>query len=394
MKTKLPAFARSYLAALRSHLKEDAGLAPVAAKALGLRAVKVGLETLDLAKVHEDSLIAIVSPNEPASVREKMIRRAGQFFAEAITPIELTHRGAVEANRHLKVMVDELMQRTDELTESNQELLNEISQRKALEESLRTSEQTSSQLLKKSSVLQEELRLLSRRLLSVQEEERKRISRELHDLIAQTLTGINLQLAMLKSKAISDAEEFHNKIELTQQLIEKSVDAVHRFARDLRPAVLDDLGLIPALQSYSQRFMKDTGIRVSLTAFAGVEKLNNVSRTVLYRVTQEALNNVAQHANASRTGVKIQQQQGTVRMEIHDNGKGFEVDGDAFFGKQSKRLGLLGMRERVEMVGGKFNVESAPGKGTTVCVEIPHQDKKPSKPRSKKALPKNTPKSK
>jgi signal transduction histidine kinase len=233
--TKLPAFARSYLAALRKHVKDDAASVPIAAKALGLRAVEVGLETLDLAKIHEEALIAVVSPDEPASARGKKVRLAGQFFAEAITPIELTHRGAREANVHLKVMVEELVQRTNELTDSNQALLNEISQRKALEESLRNSEQASRQLLEKSCVLQEELRLLSRRLLSVQEEERKRISRELHDLIAQTLTGINLQLAMLKSKAISDTKEFYEKLELTRQLVEKSVDAVHRFARDLRP---------------------------------------------------------------------------------------------------------------------------------------------------------------
>lgn len=393
MRTKLSRFLPDYLTALRKYLKEDAASVPVAANALGLRAVKGGMETLDLAKVHGEALIAVVSPNETEVVREKLIRRAGEFFAEAISPIELTHRGALEANGRLNVMVEELMQRTDELSHSNQELQNEISRRKTLEESLRASELKSSQRLEKSCVLQEELRLLSRRLLFVQEEERKRISRELHDLIAQTLTGINLQLAMLKSKAVSEAEEFHQKIELTQQLIEKSVDAVHRFALDLRPSVLDDLGLIPALQSHLEGFLKDTGIRVSITAFAGVEKLNNISRTVLFRVAQEALSNVAQHANASQAKVEIHQLQDTVCMEIHDNGKGFHVDGDVFFGKGSNRLGLLGMRERVEMVGGKFRVESSLGKETTVSVEIPQTDTKPKRPRSK-ALAKKTPESK
>ncbi|NCF85995.1 MAG: hypothetical protein GWQ08_10765 [Verrucomicrobiaceae bacterium] len=374
MKTKLLGFARSYMTALSSHLKDGSASTPNEAKALGESAVDAGLETLDLAKVHEEALIAVVPPSEPASVRESMIRRAGQFFAEAVTPIELTHRAALEANVHLKIMVDELVQRADELNESNQELLTEISRRKTLEESLRASEATSSDRLEKSCVLQEELRQLSRRLLSVQEEERKRISRELHDLVSKTLAGINLQLAMLKTKAVSDAEEFHQKIELTQRLIEESVDSVHRFARDLRPTVLDDLGLIPALKSYLKGFMKDTGIRVSLTAFRGVEKLSNVNRTVLYRVVQEALNNVAQHAKASHAEVRILKLQETVCMEIHDNGKGFQVDDDAIFGERSKRLGLLGMRERVEMVEGKFRVASAPGKETTGYVEIPHLD--------------------
>ncbi|MGK0186279.1 MAG: signal transduction histidine kinase [Verrucomicrobiales bacterium] len=394
VKIHLPAFFRRYRLALRKHVKGDAALVPADAEELGQRAAEVGLETLDLAKVHEEALVEVVSPDETASEQDELTERANQFFTEAITPIELTHRGALEANEHLKVMVEELMHRTDELTESNQELRSEISQRKALEESLRTSEQTSSQLLRKSCALQEELRLLSRRLLSSQEDERKRISRELHDLIAQTLTGINLQLSLIKTKATSNAEEFHQKIELTQRLIEESVDTVHRFARDLRPTVLDDLGLIPALQSYLKSFMKDTGIRVSLSAFAGVEKLNNANRTMLYRVAQEALTNVAQHAKASRAEVKIHQRQETVCMEIHDNGKGFQIADDAFFGEQSKRLGLLGMRERVEMVDGSFRVESAPGKETTVSVEIPHLlDTKPEKPGSKKA-PRAIPKSK
>jgi signal transduction histidine kinase len=385
MKTKLPRFWRNYLAALRKYLEGDAASVPVAANALGRRAVESGMETLTMAKVHEDALTAIVSQDDTESEREILIRRAGEFFAEAITPIELTHSGALEANAHLKVMVDELMLRTDELTDSNQELLIEISRRQASEESLRTSEQTSSQLLKKSCALQEELRLLSRRLISAQEEERKRISRELHDLIAQTLTGINLQLASLKSKTLSDKKGLNKDIERTEQLVVDSVEAVHRFALDLRPTVLDDLGLIPALKSYLTSFMKDTGIRGSLTAFAGIEKLNNVSRTVLYRVAQEALSNVSKHAKASHTEVKIHKGVNSVCMEIHDNGEGFHVDGDGHStSEQSKRLGLLGMRERVEMVGGKFHVKSAPGKETTVCVEIPQLDTKPEKSQSKK----------
>jgi len=385
VKAKLPAFTRSYLQALHTYLRDDAGLEPVAAKGLGLRAAADGLETLALAKIHEEALITIVSPNEIASVRESLIRRAGQFFAEAITPIELTHRGALEGNAELKVTVGKLTQRTRELAESNEELLKEIRHRREVEESLRASEKTSSKLLEESCQLQENLRLLSRRLLSVQEEERKRISRELHDLIAQTLTGINLQLSMLRSKADSDLKEFNEKIDRTQRLVEKSVDIVHRFARDLRPAVLDDLGLIPALQTYLKSFMEDTGIRVTLTAFADVEKLDNAGRTVLYRVAQEALVNVAKHAKASRTEVRIHQRHESVCMEIHDNGKGFQVDDGVFFGKQSKRLGLLGMRERVEMVGGKFCVKSAPGKETTVCVDIPQPAATLRKFRNKKS---------
>lgn len=244
-----------------------------------------------------------------------------------------------------------------------------------MEESLRTSETTSSRLLEKSRQMQDELRHLSRRLLSAQEDERKRISRELHDVIAQTLTAINVRLATLKSQSTANTKDLHEKIAITQRLVEESVDIVHRFARDLRPSVLDDLGLVPALRSYIASFSKQTGIRVTFVAFADVEKLNGAARTTLYRVTQEALTNVARHAKASRAKVSIRKLRGAVSMDIHDNGRGFRVEGAAL-AKNKNRLGLLGMKERMEMIGGTFCVESAPGQQTTIRVEIP--DEKPA----------------
>jgi signal transduction histidine kinase len=152
--------------------------------------------------------------------------------------------------------------------------------------------------------------------------------------------------------------------------VEKSVDIVHRFARELRPAMLDDLGLIPALHSYMTGFTKATGIRVSLTAFAGVKELNSAKRTALYRVAQEALTNIARHAQASRGEVIIERLANDVRMQIKDNGKSFDVE-RVLRSKRIRRLGLLGMRERVEMIGGRFMVESAPGQGTTIQAQIP-----------------------
>ncbi|HRH98747.1 MAG TPA: sensor histidine kinase, partial [Prosthecobacter sp.] len=233
------------------------------------------------------------------------------------------------------------------------------------------SEQTSSRLLEKSRQMQEELRHLSRQLLSAQEEERRKISRELHDVIAQTLTGINVRLAALKGESAASIKDLQSKITSTQRLVEKSVDIIHRFARELRPTVLDDLGLIPALQSFLKGYMEDTGIRVTLTVFAGIEHSDSDTRTVLYRIAQEALANVSRHSKASHADVSIQETEGLIRMEIKDDGQGFEVDGTTQAKTKNNRLGLLGMRERVEMVGGTFCVESTPGTGTTVRVEIP-----------------------
>jgi signal transduction histidine kinase len=153
-------------------------------------------------------------------------------------------------------------------------------------------------------------------------------------------------------------------------MVEKSVNIVHQFARDLRPTVLDDLGLIPALHSFLKDFTKRAKVRVHFTAFAKVEQLSSARRTVLYRVAQSALTNVAQHAEATQVDVSIQKVSNTVRLEIHDNGKSFDVE-QVLFAKRYKRLGLLSMRERVEMVGGGFSVASAPGQGTTICARVP-----------------------
>ena len=370
MGRKLNGLSQRYVVALRKHLKQAARASLHPAQGLGRRAMALGLETLDLARFHEQALITLVLPAYSPGTRDRMIRRAGTFFAEAITPIEKTHRAARETNSQLVQLNQALHRRSLDLTASNRQLQQEILQRKSVEESLRKSEQHYSQLLEQSRHMQEELRLLSRQLLSAQEEERKMISRELHDQIAQTLTGINVRLASLKTESTLNNKGLQKKISSTQRLVEKSVDIVHRFARELRPTVLDDLGLIPALHSFMKSFAARTGVRTSLTAFAAVEQLATAKRTVLFRVAQEALTNVARHAQASRVEVSIQKLPDCICMRIKDDGKSFQVQ-RVLLAQGSKHLGLLGMRERLEMVGGRFDVESVAGTGTTIQAQIP-----------------------
>jgi len=370
MKGKLTGLSRQYHAALRKHLKQGPWAGLQQAKGLGRQAVTIGLETLELARIHEQALIKLVLPSDSPATRDAMVRKAGTFFAEAITPIEKTHRTAREANVQLNQMIEKLSRRSVDLAASNRQLKQEIAQRKSVEEALRKSEQHHGQLLEQSRRMQEQLRFLSRQLLSAQEEERKKISRELHDVIAQTLTTINVQLAALKKEAAVNSRGLDRKIARTQQLVERSVNIVHRFARELRPTVLDDLGLIPALHAFMKSFRRQTGIHVSLSAFAEVEQVNGDKRTVLYRVAQEALTNVARHAQASQANVRIQKLDGAICMKIKDNGKGFQTE-RVLHRKKKNRLGLLGMRERLEMVSGNFSIQSAPGKGTTVLAQIP-----------------------
>jgi PAS domain S-box-containing protein len=261
----------------------------------------------------------------------------------------------------------------EDMSLRNVKLNLEIARRKVIADDLRAHRKEQSQLLRQSRVQQKQLREFSHRIMNAQEDERKRISRELHDVIAQTLVSINVHLAVLDQGSAASPETLQQQISKTRLLVEQAVKIVHDFARDLRPTMLDDLGLIPALQMYMKQFMADTGIRVSLKAFARIDQSATMVRTVLYRIAQEALTNVARHAKASHVEVTIEPVEEIIRMTIKDDGQGFQISGKAG-SKKKTRLGLIGMRERVEMIGGTFRMDSAPGGPTTVHVEIPATD--------------------
>jgi len=270
---------------------------------------------------------------------------------------------------------EEAQRRIETLAVTNQELKNEILRRQAVETALKNSEQTQAQLLAQSTHLQEQLRRLSHQVLDAQEEERKRISRELHDDIAQTLTAILVHLMVLKPQASANAKGAWNKdvqrtVARIERLVRNSVNIVRRFARALRPALLD-LGLTPALESLIKDFVERTKLEVELDASTGLEELNGVQRTALYRVVQQALANVAQHAHARHVTVTFSRVGEVVEAAIHDDGKSFDVKRALSVTRRNARLGLIGMRERVEMLGGVFCVESAPGRGTTISARVP-----------------------
>ncbi len=370
MKRTLFNLSRRYQDGLRAHLEKGRRTGLELARGIGSEALAAGMQMLDVATLHEQTLVCELLPDCPANKRAALIKQAGIFLAVVIGPIEETQRSARDASLHLKKIVETLSLRTVQLAASNLELSREITQRKAVEKELRKSERQHAQSLQNSNRQQEQFRRMSRQILLAQEDERKRISRELHDVIAQTLTGINIRLAALKNEAALNIQGLELNIARTQQLVAESVNIVHEFARELRPAALDDLGLIPALHSFLKGFTTRTGVRAHLTAFAGVEQLDMAVRTALFRVAQEALTNVARHAQASRLDINIQKLSDCICMKIKDNGKSFNV-GHVMRANRGNRLGLLGMRERVEMVGGKFSVESTPDNGTTIEARIP-----------------------
>lgn len=363
--------ARQYLKALRTFLANKNERALHQAYELGRRTIADGLGVIDMAKIHEEVLQNILPKSTSAKESLRLARSAGAFLAESLSPFEMTHRGFRNANQTLRELNEELGEKNHQLASANQKLKREISVRKQAEKELRESEEHYRELLVQARMMQENLRYLSCQILNVQEEERKRISRELHDEVGQALTAVNVNLAVLK-KAANGHVPLRQKIQDAQQLLERTMQTVHNFSRELRPAMLDDLGLVPALRSFVKDFSGRTGVSVHFNASADVEKMETDQKTVFYRVAQEALTNIAKHAQATEGRVLLRRHGQGIRMEVRDNGKSFCVaDHLAPDKKGKKRLGLIGIQERVRLANGKCELESTPGKGTRIRIWIP-----------------------
>jgi signal transduction histidine kinase len=210
-----------------------------------------------------------------------------------------------------------------------------------------------------------EVQQLSARLVEAQEQERRSIARELHDEVGQSLTGVLVEMANLSTLIrTGDPEPLAAKAGEIKKLVESSIGVVRNMALLLRPAMLDDLGLVPALEWQAREVSKRSGVWVEVDAEGVPEELPEEHKTSVYRIVQEALHNAVQHAEARRILVTVKQEGPRLRVTIEDDGKGFEP-------LRTKGMGLLGMEERVSHLGGTFAVESAPGRGATLRVSLP-----------------------
>ena len=212
--------------------------------------------------------------------------------------------------------------------------------------------------------------MLLSRLVAVQEEERRRIAQDLHDHLGQQLTALNMKLdGAIRPAADGDGTRHLSEARAMLRRIDDDVDAL---AWQLRPAMLDDDGFIPALR----RYVEDWSARYHVPADFWTDDLidspgflTSEAETNLYRITQEALNNIAKYAGAANVEILLKRRGDSVVLLIQDDGAGFDV---AEFGeRKSKTMGLVGMRERAGLVGGTFQIESAPGEGTTLYVQVP-----------------------
>ena len=313
---------------------------------------------------------------------ESRLARLLELVAEAAGSVTLLERpvGTTTLLRSLEVALNsrrrqyqvrdflEEQRRTERaLKEAHEQLGNRAKQLQTLVDSRTAKLVESNERLRREMAEREQLR---RKLLHAQEEERRRIARELHDQMGQNLTALNVGLkSLLGGRSRSG---LGSRVQRLQELATQTARDLHRVAVELRPAALDDLGLVKAIRALADTWSARYGIEVDFEAGqyqpAGI---SNEIETILYRIIQESLNNVAKHSGATRVALVLRHTADHVHAIIEDDGHGFDAGTISQSGNGSGRLGLLGIQERLGLVGGSLSVESAPGGGATLIVRIP-----------------------
>jgi signal transduction histidine kinase len=232
-------------------------------------------------------------------------------------------------------------------------MVEDITERKRAEEELRRS--------------LDRLRALAARLQRAREEERTSVAREIHDQLGQALTAIKIDLSSVIRELPKDKK---GRCESILELVDQTIQSVRRIASELRPAILDALGLVAAVEWAAEEFEVRTGIKCRLDLPQEDIVIEQERATALFRILQETLTNVVRHAHATEVNVRLAKEEGRLTLNIRDNGKGIDAEQLSF----SRSLGILGMRERAWLLGGELDISGAPGKGTTVRVRIPAED--------------------
>jgi len=207
--------------------------------------------------------------------------------------------------------------------------------------------------------------------ITAQEDERKRISRELHDEFGQTLTGLIMSIESMADMVTPEQAKLKSKMESAKSLVVRALEEIRRLTLNLRPSALDDLGLVIAIRTYASTHLENLGIKVKFESKGFSERLNPVVETSLFRIVQEAINNIVKHAGAKNVHIKLTAGEGRVTVTIEDDGKGFDGGAALRSRSGSESLGLVGIQERTTLLGGTFSIKSRPGEKTRLKVEIP-----------------------
>ena len=213
----------------------------------------------------------------------------------------------------------------------------------------------------------EELRNLSAHLLSVREEERTRMAREIHDELGQALTALKMDVSWLNRRHLGEDAAFKNKLASMEEVIDQTIETVQKLSGELRPGILDDLGLAAAIEWQAEEFQKRTAIECQVALSPEAVTLNREQATTMFRIFQETLTNVIRHARATKVEVRLEEENGNIVLEVNDNGRGIT---QAELG-DPKAFGLIGMRERVKYIHGEITIAGSPGKGTRITVTLP-----------------------
>lgn len=212
---------------------------------------------------------------------------------------------------------------------------------------------------------------LSAEVIHAQEEERKNISRDLHDEIGQALTAVTIDLQIIREIPITEEYVFTERVKECQILVSSIIGYVREFSMKLRPALLDELSLEAAMKSYLRDYGTRTGMEVSMVGSFNEKLVDDQVSIVLYRIFQEGLNNIAKHAQAKNVEVELGERNDRLFMQVADDGNGFDIDNLKSMGSGKGGLGIKGMRERIGLVGGQLKLSSVPNKGTTIIIETP-----------------------
>jgi signal transduction histidine kinase len=248
-------------------------------------------------------------------------------------------------------------ERTARLQKINEKLVQEINERKRIEEALRQSETR--------------LRLLSSQLFNAQEEERQRLSKELHDQLGHDLVLLKSRFRAIKRKLPSEQADLQKELTETQEQVDQIIENVRHISTELSPSILEDLGLFASLQWLVENFERQHSIKVSLNMEDIDHFFSQETRINPYRLLQETLTNISKHAQARNVSIVVKRTKKYVVFRVKDDGKGFDLDRVSERDPVRSGMGLAAMKERAHLSGGAFDVESKPGKGTVICFKIP-----------------------
>jgi signal transduction histidine kinase len=315
MNRSLREISTRYAGALENYLASESEQALQTAYELGRETLTAGFGVLDMAQVHMQASVEALRLRPRQEGADDRAGAVENFFMEALSPFEAHHRGF----QHASMQLGEL----------------------------------------------------SRQVLQAQEQERQRISRELHDEVGASLMAASMNLELIRRKAVNSDGGLISALDEIQVLLIQTMENTRRFSHELRPPLLDDLGLVAALRGCLRGHARRTGMKTRLMADPAAEQLPDDAKIVVYRVVQESLTNACKHAAASKVGVSLRKGADGFLLTVKDNGTGFKTEQLRNGCHPKGGTGLIGMRERLRLVRGTFAVQSTRGKGTAIRAVLP-----------------------